>query len=81
VIRDCHERITNKAVAPQLPLDALQEITEMLAESDDCDHNRENHNHSSTLITFLLKNCSMFCQEMKEMKSFSNMLLSIDSRW
>lgn len=66
VVRDCHERITNKAVAPQLPLDALQEIKEMLTESDDWDHNRENHNHSSTSITFLLKNCSMLCQEMKK---------------
>ena len=66
VVRDCHEIITNKAVAPQLPLDALQEIKEMLTESDDCDHNRENHNHSSTSITFLLKNCSMLCQEMKK---------------
>lgn len=49
----------NKSGALNLLSGAQQEIEEMLAKSDVGDHNEEKNNHSSSSITFLLKNCSM----------------------
>ena len=77
----------NKSGALNLLSGAQQEIEEMLAKSDVGDHNEEKTNHSSSSITFLLKNCSMWCQEMQtrslhctmkwpHFTSFSNILLS-----